>query len=195
RDGAARRHGQDRGAVGRMDTQGVAARAPVPAELDREELRAVPDHDSRGFGGPPVEGRASSHVWKAGEEQFARNLPHPTPRKSLGAKTNHLPNIQGLDRLRPLPAGGGTKKFRSVPVQTGGSKTESELIHSVSRESEFPVWIQIVNAKPDSRSGFRYSAAECATLSDGFLLVIAEIMKSLMRATFPERKREPLNTP
>jgi hypothetical protein len=67
-DGAARRHGQDRLAVGRVDAQGVAARAPVPAELDGEELRAVPDHESRGFGGPPVEKRASSHVWKSGEE-------------------------------------------------------------------------------------------------------------------------------
>jgi hypothetical protein len=31
-------------------------------------LRPVPDHESRGFGGPPIEERASSHVWKSGEE-------------------------------------------------------------------------------------------------------------------------------
>ena len=77
----------------------------------------------------------------------------------------------------------------------GDSKSESILIRSKGRESEFLVWIQMVNAGSDSRSGFHYSAAECATLSDGFLLVIAEIMKSLMRGTISERKREPLNTP
>mgnify|MGYP000982550929 CR=1 FL=1 len=68
RDGAARRHGEDRGPIGRMDAERVTSRAPVPPELDREELRAVPDHDGRGFGGPPVEERASSHIWKSGEE-------------------------------------------------------------------------------------------------------------------------------
>ena len=192
---AARRHGEDHLARRRMNAQRVTARAPMPAELDGEELRAVPDHESRGFGGPPVEERAGSHVWKSGEEQFPRNLPYPPPWKSLGAKTNHLPNIQGSGGLPPLPAGVGAKKFRSIPVQMRGSKTESILIHSKGCESEFPVWIQAVNAKANSHSGFRYSAAECATLSDGFLLVAAEIMKSLMRGTISERKREPLNTP
>src|SRR4030095_4975724 len=105
------------------------------------------------------------------------------------------PNIQGSGGPPPLPAGGGTKKFRSISVQMSDSRTESELIRSKGRESEFYVRIQRVNREADSRSGFRYSAARAAITSDGFLLVVAEIMKSLMRGTISERKREPLNTP
>jgi hypothetical protein len=61
-DRAARRHREDRRTVGRMDAQGVAARTAVPPQLDREELRAVGDHESRRFGRPPIEEGASSHV-------------------------------------------------------------------------------------------------------------------------------------
>ena len=37
-DGAAGRHGQDRFAVARMNAQGVAPRAPMPAQPDRIDL-------------------------------------------------------------------------------------------------------------------------------------------------------------
>src|SRR5205814_843978 len=159
RDGAAGRHGQDGLAVRRMDAQGVAARAAMPAQLDREELRAVPDLESRGFGRPPIQERARSHVWKSGEQQFARILPYPPPGKSLGAKTNHLPNIQGLARCRPLPAGAGSEKFGSKAARMRDSRVESTLIHSCNRESEFSVWIQAVNAAANRAVGLAYSAA------------------------------------
>ena len=76
-----------------------------------------------------------------------------------------------------------------------GSRYESALIHCWSRESDFSLRIQRVNAEVESRLGFAYSAAEAATTSFGFLLVVVVIMKSLMRGTISERKREPLNTP
>ena len=62
RERAARRHGQDRFAVGRMNAQRIAPRAAVPPQPDREELRAVLDQKFRGFGRPPIEERASCHV-------------------------------------------------------------------------------------------------------------------------------------
>src|SRR5262245_37835157 len=96
RDQAARRHRQDRFAVCRMDAKRVSARSSMPPQPDRKDLRAMLDQKSRGFGGAPIEERASGHICKSGEEQFARILPYPPPGKSLGAKTNHLPNIQGL---------------------------------------------------------------------------------------------------
>jgi hypothetical protein len=54
------------------------------------------DEKSRGFGRPPIKEGASGHVCKSGGQEFARILPYPPPVKSLGAKTNHLPNIQWL---------------------------------------------------------------------------------------------------
>ena len=59
---AARRHGQDRFAIGWMNAQRVSARAAMPAQPDRKDLRAVLDQKSRGFGGPPIKEGASSHV-------------------------------------------------------------------------------------------------------------------------------------
>ena len=58
----ARRHGQDRFTIGRMNTQGVAPRPAMPTQSNRKELRAVFDQNSRGFGGPPIKERTSSHV-------------------------------------------------------------------------------------------------------------------------------------
>src|SRR5581483_10073101 len=49
RDRAARRHGEDGFAVGRMDAERISARAPVPAQPDRKDLRAMLDQKSRGF--------------------------------------------------------------------------------------------------------------------------------------------------
>src|SRR6185312_6638104 len=87
-DQAARRHGQDGFAVGRMDAERISARASVPPHANRKDLRAVLDQNSRWFGGPPIEERASGHVVKSGEEESTRNLPHLPPWESLGAKTN-----------------------------------------------------------------------------------------------------------
>ena len=95
-DGAARRHGQDRFTVAWMNAQRVAARAPMPAQPHRVDLRAMFHQKARRFVRPPIKKGASGHVCDSGEEEFARILPYPPPVKSLGAKTNHLPNIQGL---------------------------------------------------------------------------------------------------
>jgi hypothetical protein len=56
----------------------------------------VLDEEARRFVRPPIKEGASGHVCDSGDQKFARILPYPPPRKSLGAKTNHLPNIQGL---------------------------------------------------------------------------------------------------
>ena len=51
---------------------------------------------ARRFGRPPIKEGASGHICKSRHQEFAWILPYPPPVKSLGAKTNHLPNIQGL---------------------------------------------------------------------------------------------------
>jgi hypothetical protein len=79
---AARRHGQDGFTVGWMNAQGVTARAAMPAQPDRKDLRAVLDQKSRGFGGPPIKEGASSHVLESGEQEYTRILPYPPPGKS-----------------------------------------------------------------------------------------------------------------
>jgi hypothetical protein len=62
----------------------------------------VLDEEARGFVRPPIKEGASGHVCNSGDQKFARILPYPPPGKSLGAKTNHLPNIQGLAARPPL---------------------------------------------------------------------------------------------
>jgi hypothetical protein len=110
-DGAARRHGQDGFAVAWMNAQGVAPRAAVPAQPDRVDLRAMLDQKARRFGRPPIKEGASGHICQSGREEFARILPYLPPVKSLGAKTNHLPNIQGLTAESPLQDGPGTRNI------------------------------------------------------------------------------------
>src|SRR5215472_4282021 len=121
-----------------MDAKRVSARASMAPKPDRKDLRAMLDQKSRGFGGAPIEERASGHICKSGEKQFARILPYPPPWKSLGAKTNHLPNIQGLGERQALRDGPGTQKFRLEPVPKTPSKTELTLTTSGGREPGFP---------------------------------------------------------
>jgi len=138
RNCTARRHGQDRFAIRRMDAERVTARAPVPAKSYREKLGAVPDDKSRRFVRPPIEERASSHVCESGEEQFPRILPYPSPRKSLGAKTNHLPNIQGA-RHRQTPLNGpGTPLLAVNRAWEHASRIEVILIPSGNRIGSNP---------------------------------------------------------
>jgi hypothetical protein len=68
----------------------------MPAQSHRIDLGAVLDQKSRRFVRPPIKEGASGHICNSGDQEFARILPYPPPVKSLGAKTNHLPNIQGL---------------------------------------------------------------------------------------------------
>jgi hypothetical protein len=60
--GAARRHGEDGLAIGRMDAERVPSRAPVPSEADRKDLRTMPEDESRGFGWAPIKERTGGHV-------------------------------------------------------------------------------------------------------------------------------------
>src|SRR5262249_42887197 len=129
---------QDGFAVGRMNAQRITARASVPSEPDRKDLRAMLDQKSRGFGGAPIQERAGSHVGKSGEEQVARILPYPPPWKSLGAKTNHLPNIQGLGLSKSLQDGSGTQFFGLEPPPRGPPRDELILTPSKGPESAFP---------------------------------------------------------
>src|SRR5205807_3705163 len=127
-------------AVRRVNAQGVAPPPPMPAQADRKELRAVPDQKSRGFGGPPIQEGASSHVGKSGEEKFPWILPYPPPVKSLGAKTNHLPNIQGLIGCEALQEGAGTENSSRAGPAKARPRTENQLIPSGSGESG-PFWV------------------------------------------------------
>jgi hypothetical protein len=77
-----------------MDSQGVAARAAMSAQADGINLRSVLDEKPGRFGGTSIKKRAG-HVCKSGRDAIARILPYPAPLESFGAKTNHLPNIQG----------------------------------------------------------------------------------------------------
>src|ERR1700730_2632282 len=138
RDGAAWRHGEDRFAVAWMNAQGVATRATMAAQPNRIDLRAVLDQKTRRFVRPPIEEGANGHVCDSGDQKFARILPYPPPVKSLGAKTNHLPNIQGLGAQLPLQDGPGTKKIRPKAASAAASKIERKLIPSNGPESRFP---------------------------------------------------------
>jgi hypothetical protein len=69
------------------------------------------DEKSRRFVGPPIKEGASGHICKSGDQECARILPYPPPVKSLGAKTNHLPNIQGCGWSSAPIAGVWNKKI------------------------------------------------------------------------------------
>src|SRR3954463_850620 len=127
---AARRHGQEGLAVARMNPQRIAPRASMPAQTDRIDLRAVLDEQARRFGGAAIKEGAGSHFWKSGQREIARILPYPPPAKRLGAKTNHLPNIQGVAAAGALYRGAGNIKF--CRNQVPNSKARSGChIHSL----------------------------------------------------------------
>src|ERR1700692_3132044 len=115
-----------------MNAQGVAARMPVPAQPNRVDLRAVLDQKTRGFVRPPIKEGACGHVCESGDQEFARILPYPPPGKSLGAKTNHLPNIQGLSPGADPMEWGWNRKFGLKSNPVSGFK-ERINIHSFNR--------------------------------------------------------------
>src|SRR3954447_18633147 len=108
---AARRHGENGFAVAWMNAQSVTPRAAMPAQAYRIELRAMFDEKARGFGGPLIKEGAGGHVSKSGQREIARILPYPSPVKSFGAETNHLPNIQGQTVHARLWEGVWNKNF------------------------------------------------------------------------------------
>src|SRR4051794_4194097 len=135
---AARRHRQDRLAIGRVNAQGVAPRAAVPAQPDRKDLRAVLDQKSRGFGGPPIKEGARSHILESGGEGYARILPYPPPRKShlnCSAQKQIIcpiyrgsgpdsPYRQGLEP-KILAGTGGQKRPQGVSLNSPLDSTEN----------------------------------------------------------------------
>ena len=72
---AAWRHGEDGFAIARMNSERVTARAAVPAQPNREELRPMGDQKGLGFVGPPIEECACGHVCQSGGQEVARILP------------------------------------------------------------------------------------------------------------------------
>jgi len=105
-----------------MNAQGVAPGAPVPAQPNRIDLRTVPDQKSRRFVRPPIKEGASGHVCQSGEKKFARILPYLPPVKSVGAKTNHLPNIQWLAGRIPSTGRGWNNNFELKSASGPSSK-------------------------------------------------------------------------
>ncbi len=188
-----------------MNSQRVTARAAVPSQSDRVDLRAMFDKKTRRFGGPPIKEGAGGHVCQSGEQEFARILPYPPPGKALGAKTNHLPNIQGQKLAEALQDGVSRKFFGAVRTFFGAPRDERKLILSSRPETEILGWNQGVpgvdESEPDPRdfAAYRpkpsfllanYSAAARAAFGSA-----ADSMKSQMRGTISDLKREPLNTP
>src|SRR4051812_5201874 len=125
---AARRHGENSFAVAWMNAQRVAPRAAMPPQPYRIDLRAMFDEKARGFGGPLIEESAGGHVSKSGQREIAGILPYPPPVKSLGAKTNHLPNIQGQALNTPPPEGVRNKNFGFEYLEISSLRSEVMLI-------------------------------------------------------------------
>jgi hypothetical protein len=105
-----------------MNAQGIAPGTPVPAQPNRIDLRTVLDQKSRRFVRPPIKEGASGHVCQSGEKKFARILPYLPPVKSVGAKTNHLPNIQGLTGQIASTGRGWNKNFGLKPASKPSPK-------------------------------------------------------------------------
>src|SRR5262249_16668148 len=96
-------------AIARMNSQGVTPRAPVSSKPNRIDLRPMLDEKARRLVRPPIEKGASGHIGQSGGQENARILPYPPPGKSLGAKTNHLPYIQGRIAKKTLQDGAGER--------------------------------------------------------------------------------------
>jgi hypothetical protein len=78
-----------------MNAQRISTRATMSPQSDRENLRSEFDGNGRWFVGTAIKKGAKSHVSRSGVQEVAGILPYLPPRKAVGAKTNHLPNIQG----------------------------------------------------------------------------------------------------
>jgi hypothetical protein len=113
-----------------MDTQGVTPRATVPPQADRIDLGAVFDEKAGRFGGTPIKKCANGHFCGSKHQEIARILPYPPPVKSLGAKTNHLPNIQGQNVKAALQDGVRNKNFSSKDAGFGSPSSEATIIPS-----------------------------------------------------------------
>ena len=129
-DGAAWRHREDRFAIARMNTQRITARAAMPTQPNGEDLRTEFDRDGGRFGGTTIKEGAKSHVSRSGRQEVAGILPYPPPRKSLSAKTNHLPNIQGPRAASALYRGARNPNFCVKSNRLAPSKSGATLITS-----------------------------------------------------------------
>jgi hypothetical protein len=96
-----------------MNAQRITARATMAAQPYREDLGAVLDGKRVWFGGAAIEECAKGHVSSPSRQEVDGILPYPPPRKRLGAKTNHLPNIQGRGPVCPLQDGPRNKNLDS----------------------------------------------------------------------------------
>jgi hypothetical protein len=64
--------------------------------------------------------------------------------KSLGAKTNHLPNIQGQSLKAALQAGVWNKNFGRKSAKVGPSNDEATIITCRCRKTAFHAGISVI---------------------------------------------------
>src|ERR1700736_5666610 len=95
------------------------------------------DREGQRFGWPPIEKCAKGHICRSEGQKFARILPYPPPLELLGAKTNHLPNIQGSPASDPLQNGARNQNLRSKLVDSSPPKNEIRIILSSSPKAAF----------------------------------------------------------
>ena len=136
---------------------------------------------------------------------MSRILPYPPPVKSLGAKTNHLPNIQGSADRQALQNGPETgiftgnpdpKPARKIDVILTPSDGESGPKRPFSGPPEEPFRRPFCGfLGPTSGANAVDNAAYSAASASIDFGLADDIMKSLIRGTISERKREPLKTP
>src|SRR5437773_2916491 len=88
------------------------------------------DREGQRFGWPPIEKCAKGHVYSSERQKGARILPYPPPLELLGAKTNHLPNIQGDPAFRPLQNGARNKNLHSKLADSALAMNENKIISS-----------------------------------------------------------------
>ena len=208
RPGAARRHGQDRFAVARMNAQRVTPRAAMPAQPNREDLRAVLDREVekvrraadrearewpclqiRGIRDRPDSAiSAASEIARRKNKSFAQytgaKVAKPPYRMGFGTKISASNDPFGsAQRMRNThsfirPANPAFPAVNSGGYRAPSNQRRITTILAIARSATI-----IARAIPPQQRPAR-----------GFGLA-ADSMKSEMRGTISDLNREPLNTP
>ena len=170
------------------------------------------DRECQRFGWSPIEKCTKGHVQRSERQKVAWILPYPPPLELLGAKTNHLPNIQSDPVCCPLQDVVGNKNFDSDLVDSALAKNENKFISSnrpgtgISSGSFRGLPDPLSNQMAEPREIFgdrdlrtimnaRFAELSYSAAAIDALAVVAERMKSEIRGTISDLNREPLNTP
>jgi hypothetical protein len=113
-----------------MNAQGIATRAAMPAQPNGVNLGAMLDCERQRFGWPPIEKCTKGHVYRSERQKVAWILPYPPPLELPGAKTNHLPNIQGESPYNPLYNVARNKNSYSDLADSALGTNESKFVSS-----------------------------------------------------------------